>query len=66
MKDPALMFILAIPPQRVRAVFDHLLTLPPEIVSEIRIAGCGLDNAEPKPTQTDGETLFDGKDRTDG
>lgn len=56
--DSALLFILAIPSRHVVAVFDHLGTLPPEIVSEIKIAGCGLDEPQTEP-QTETPSLFE-------
>lgn len=42
--DGRLMFLLAIPPQSVAAVFDLLRGLPKEIADGIMVAGCGLDD----------------------
>lgn len=61
--DPAFMFILAIPSRMVRPVFDHLGTLPPDILRTVRVAGCDLDRAAPAPDAT--PDLF-AEDRADG
>ncbi len=60
--EPSMMFLIAIPPQKVRPFFDHIQTLPPEALDGIRIAGCALDGpAAPEATPD----LF-AEDRTDG
>lgn len=46
--EPRLMFLLAVPHDLVRPVFDHLRGLPPGMADRIMIAGCGLDE-EPTP-----------------